>query len=79
MGMTNLQHSLRKKFSALTGELAEVRANIERIQREQSKLPELEARIPKLEALIESAAMLLNIGEGPSLRRGNIRHSGKAS
>ena len=59
MGMTNLQHSLRKKFSALTGELAEVRANIERIQREQSKLPELEARIPKLEALIESAAMQL--------------------
>ena len=44
MGMTNLQHSLRKKFSALTGELAEVRANIERIQREQSKLPELEGK-----------------------------------
>ncbi|MEQ6332826.1 hypothetical protein [Sphingobium sp. MK2] len=37
MGMTNLQHSLGKKFSALTGELAEVRANIERIQRAQSK------------------------------------------
>jgi len=59
MGITNLRHSLEKKFSALTGELQEVHANIARIQREQAKLPELEARIPKLEALIESAAMLL--------------------
>jgi len=59
MGTTNLQHSLKKKYAALTGELAEVRIQIERIQREQAKLPALEARIPKLEALIESAAMLL--------------------
>lgn len=59
MGMTNFQHSLKKKYSALTGQLVEVRANIERIHREQTKLPELEARITELEALIESAAILL--------------------
>jgi len=35
MGFTNLQHSLRKKYSALTGELAEVRSRIEHIHREQ--------------------------------------------
>lgn len=64
MGMTNLQHSLEKKFAALTGELQEVHANIARIQREQAKLPELEARIPRLEALIESATILLkNVNE----------------
>ena len=59
MGLSNYQHSLRKKYSALTGELEEVRAQIERIRREQTKLPALEARIPKLEALIASASMLL--------------------
>lgn len=59
MGITNLRHSLEKKFSALTGELREVHANIARIASEQANLPELEARIPKLEALIESASMLL--------------------
>ncbi|MEZ5655294.1 MAG: hypothetical protein R3E04_05315 [Sphingobium sp.] len=59
MGLTNYQHALRKKYSALTGELEEVRAQIECIHREQVKLPALEARIPKLEALIASAAMLL--------------------
>jgi hypothetical protein len=62
MGLTNLQHSLRKKYSALTGELAETRFQIERIQREQSKLIALEARIPELEALITSAALLLKDG-----------------
>ena len=59
MGKTNLQHSLEKKFAALSGQLEEAHANIARIRREQAKLPELEARIPKLEALIASAAMLL--------------------
>lgn len=59
MGLTNFQHALRAKYAALTGELEQIRVNIERIQREQAKLPALEARIPKLEALIESAAMLI--------------------
>lgn len=59
MGTTNLQHALKRRYAALTGELTEVRIQIERIHREQAKLPDLEARIPKLEALIESAAMLL--------------------
>ena len=62
MGLTNLQHSLRKKYSALTGELVDTRLQIERIQSEQSKLAYLEARIPKLEALIECAALLLRDG-----------------
>jgi len=48
MGITNLRHSLEKKFAALTGELQEVYANIARLQREQAKLPELEVRIPKI-------------------------------
>lgn len=38
-GSTNLQHSLKKKYAALTGELTEVRIQIEHIQREHSKLP----------------------------------------
>lgn len=59
MGQTNLRHSLNKRYSALTGQLEDVRANIERINREVAKLPELEARIPHLERLIESARMLL--------------------
>jgi hypothetical protein len=59
MGTTNLQHALKRRYAALTGELEQVRVNIDRIRREQAKLSALEARIPKLEALIESAAMLL--------------------
>ena len=59
MGQTNLRHSLNKRYSALTGQLEDVRANIERINREVAKLPELEARIPHLERLIESARILL--------------------
>jgi hypothetical protein len=62
MGLTNLQHSLRRKYSTLTGELADVRLQLERIEREKAKLPDLEAQIPILEALIASAAMLLKDG-----------------
>jgi hypothetical protein len=62
MGLTNLQHSLRKKYSALTGELADTRLQIERIEREMARLPVLKARIPELEALIASAALLLKDG-----------------
>jgi len=59
MGMTNLQHSLEKLYSGLTGQLEGVRANIARINREMDKLPELEASLPELEASIASTAMLL--------------------
>lgn len=59
MGQTNLRHSLNKRYSALSGELEDVRASIGRIKREIAKLPELEARIPQLERLIESARLLL--------------------
>lgn len=59
MGLTNYQHALRKKYSRLTGEFAELRDRIERIERESASLPELKARAAKLEALAESAAMLL--------------------
>ncbi len=59
MGITNFKHSMEKRYSALTGELIAVRANIERIKREVTQLAELEARIPQLEALITSAEMLL--------------------
>lgn len=33
MGITNLQHSLKRKYAALTGELTEARIQIERIRR----------------------------------------------
>lgn len=59
MGITNLQHSLEKLYSALTGELDGVRANIARINREMEKLPELEGSLPELAASIASTAMLL--------------------
>jgi len=59
MGTTNIKLALEKRYSALTGELEGVRANIARIRREMEKLSELEEEIPKLEALIGSAEMLL--------------------
>jgi hypothetical protein len=75
MGQTNLRHSLNKRYSALTGQLEDVRANIERINREVAKLPELEARIPQLTRLIESARLLLKdadpnweVDEAPPLK-----------
>ncbi|MGE4430596.1 MAG: hypothetical protein AB7E05_07625 [Sphingobium sp.] len=68
MGVTNFRHSLEKRYSALTGQLCEVHANIARIKREVETLAELEAKIPKLEALIESAAMLLEDAD-PTWRR----------
>lgn len=68
MGITNLRHSLEKRYSALTGQLREVRENIARIQREVEKLPELEGSIARLEALIASAAMLLEDAD-PSWKR----------
>lgn len=46
MGTTNLQHALKRRYAALTGELEQVRVNIDRIRREQAKLPALEARVP---------------------------------
>jgi hypothetical protein len=59
MGHTNLRHSLSKRYSALTGQLEDVQASIEPINREAAKLPELEARVPDLERLIESARLIL--------------------
>lgn len=59
MGITNLRASLEKRYSALTGELDDLRLSIERIKREADKIVELEARIPGLERLIESARLLL--------------------
>ncbi|ROT94095.1 hypothetical protein EB810_13525 [Altererythrobacter sp. FM1] len=59
MGLTNYQHALRKKYSALTGERDLLLERIGRIRQEQALLPELEARAAKLDALVKSAAMLL--------------------
>ena len=59
MGMTNLRHSLCKRYSGLTGELCEVRDQIERIQRQVAKLPALETRIAELQPLIAAAELLL--------------------
>ncbi len=59
MGISNLRHALEKRYSALTGELEDVHASIERIKRAVDNLSELEKRIPELERLIESARMLL--------------------
>lgn len=59
MGMTNYQHALRKKYSALTGERELLLDRIAKIKREQAALPELEARAEKLQALADSAALLL--------------------
>jgi hypothetical protein len=59
MGASNYQLALSRRYSKLTGELREVRANIARIKTEQKKLPGLEASIPRLEKLIKSLANLL--------------------
>lgn len=57
--MTNFRLSLEKRYAALTGELEQVHANIDRIKREALALTVLEEKVPKLEALIASADMLL--------------------
>ncbi|MBD2840774.1 hypothetical protein [Erythrobacter rubeus] len=59
MGQTNLRKSLQKRYAGLTGELEDVHFQIERIKREQDRLPTLEARIPDLESLIEATDLLL--------------------
>jgi hypothetical protein len=64
MGMTNYQHALRKKYSALTGERDLLLDRIERIRRDQAELPALEARAAKLDVLAQSAAMLLQEENG---------------
>lgn len=60
MGITNLREPLRKRYSALTGELLDVRHAIERIKREAVKLSELEGRAPDLERQIETTRALLH-------------------
>lgn len=59
MGMTNFRASLRKRYSALTGERDDLHLRIERVKQDIVRLDEMEARIPELEKLIEAAAMLL--------------------
>ena len=59
MGMTNFQLSLEKRYSALTGELEAIRANIDRIRREAETIPILKEKVSSLEALIASADLLL--------------------
>ncbi len=60
MGITNLREPLRKRYSALTGELDDVRLTIERIKRETAKLQGLEDRIPELERQIETTRIILH-------------------
>jgi hypothetical protein len=59
MGITNLREPLRKRYSALTGELEDVRLSIERIKREAAKLSSLEQRIPDLVRQIETTRTVL--------------------
>lgn len=59
MGMTNFRASLRKRYSALTGERDDLHSRIKRVKQDIARLDEMEARIPELEKLIEAAAMLL--------------------
>jgi len=59
MGATNYTLALEKRYSRLTGQLEELRANIERIKSEHKKLPEFERKHQSLEILIQSVATLL--------------------
>lgn len=59
MGMTNFRASLRKRYSALTGERDDLHLRFERVKQDIVRLDEMEARVPELEKLIEAAAMLL--------------------
>jgi hypothetical protein len=59
MGATNYQTALSKRYSKLTGLLADAKNNIARIKAEQNELPQLEAKIAELEPLIESLGVLL--------------------
>lgn len=59
MGITNFQYALQKKFAVLSGEREALLEQIDRIKRDQARLPEMEARAAELGPLIQSAAMLL--------------------
>ena len=60
MGITNLREPLRKRYSALTGQLLDARLSIERIRREAAMLEEIESRVPDLERQIETTRALLH-------------------
>lgn len=59
MGITNLRHSLEKRYSGLTGELQDVYDKIERIKREADQLSALQERVPELERQIANARNVL--------------------
>jgi hypothetical protein len=59
MGATNYQMALGKRYSKLTGLVADAENSIERIKADHKRLPELEAQIAELKPQIESLAVLL--------------------
>lgn len=59
MGLTNFKYSLERRYSALTGQLESVHADIVQIKRDAERIGDLEAQIPRLEHLIASARDLL--------------------
>lgn len=72
MGTTNLRASLTKRYATLSGRLDEIQANIDRITRETSNLPQLKAEAERLEMLVESAALLLEDVD-PSFQRDRVK------
>ena len=59
MGQTNLRASLKKRFSQLKGQRADLALRIEAVRRDASKLDEMEAELPKFDQLIQATELLL--------------------
>ena len=53
MGSTNIQYSLRKKYSALTGVLIEASKAVAQIRRDQEKVPDMEGSLANWRHLSE--------------------------
>ncbi|WP_298336403.1 hypothetical protein [uncultured Erythrobacter sp.] len=59
MGQTNLRASLKKRYSQLKGQRADLALRVEAVRRDASKLDEMEAELPKFDQLIEATELLL--------------------
>lgn len=59
MGQTNLRASLKKRFSQLKGQRAELVSRIEAVRRDAARLDEMEAELPKFDRLLEATELLL--------------------
>ncbi len=59
MGQTNLRASLKKRYSQLKGQRADLALRVEAVRRDAARLDEMEAELPRFDQLIEATELLL--------------------